>query len=265
MRRLQFNLNKKSMFIWMGVLGFMIVGFMAFFPTMAEEGLQELMTGMPDDILQVLGFESFPDFSKIDQFFGYIIQYVMMALLVYSISLGLNTFLKEEKDGTIEFLYAQPITRTKLVLDKLMGNLMVIGSILLVVIGLSVITLVVFAPKGIEINSILIDSIPVFSFMILVTVLFLLLGTGLSLILPSTVSTVGVSMGVVFGPYVLGMMAQMVDALGSLEFISILHTTMPSRIYAGSFDYLSYGIWIGISLALFIYGLYYFKKRNIYV
>ena len=71
---------------------------------MAEEGLQELMAGMPDDILQVLGFESFPDFSKIDQFFGYIIQYVMMALLVYSISLGLNTFLKEEKDGTIEFL-----------------------------------------------------------------------------------------------------------------------------------------------------------------
>ena len=79
----------------MGVLGFMIVGFMAFFPTMAEEGLQELMAGVPDDILQVLGFESFPDFSKIDQFFGYIIQYVMMALLVYSISLGLNTFLKE--------------------------------------------------------------------------------------------------------------------------------------------------------------------------
>ena len=132
MRRLQFNLNKKSMLIWMGVLGFMIVGFMAFFPTMAEEGLQELMAGMSDDILQVLGFESFPDFSKIDQFFGYIIQYVMMALLVYSISLGLNTFLKEEKDGTIVFLYAQPITRTKLVLDKLMGNLMVIGSILLV-------------------------------------------------------------------------------------------------------------------------------------
>ena len=245
MRRLQFNLNKKSMFIWMGVLGFMIVGFMAFFPTMAEEGLQELMAGVPDDILQVLGFESFPDFSKIDQFFGYIIQYVMMALLVYSISLGLNTFLKEERDGTIEFLYAQPITRTKLVLDKLMGNLMVIGSILLVVIGLSVITLVVFAPKGIEINSILIDSIPVFSFMILVTVLFLLLEDWLIVVgLPSTVSTVGVSMGVVFGPYVLGMMAQMVDALGSLEFISILHTTMPSRIYAGSFDYLSYGIWI---------------------
>lgn len=265
MSRLQFKLNKKSMFIWMGVLGLMIVGFMAFFPTMSSEGLQELMAGMSDDILQVLGFETFPDFSKIDQFFGYIFQYVVMALLVYAVTLGLNTFLKEEKEGTIEYLYAQPITRVRLVLAKLWGNIMIMGGLLVVVIGLSMAMLGVFAPEDVGIFDLLVRSVPVFGFVIMTSFLYLLLGTGLSLILPSTVSTTGVGMGLVFGPYILGMMAQMVEALKPLEFISILHTTMPSRLYAGSFDYLSYGVWIVVSVVVFMYGLHVFRSRNIQV
>lgn len=265
MIRLQIKLNKKSIVIWMAVLGLMIVGFMAFFPTMSDQGLQELMAGMSDSTLQILGFDTFPDFSKVDQFYGYIIQYVMMALLVYAITLGLNTFLKEEKEGTIEFLYAQPMTRSRLVFDKLVGNMLNLLSILGVVIGLSVLTLIIFTPSGVEVSSILVKSIPVFISMILVTFLFLILGTGLSLMLPSSISSIGVAMSIVFGPYVLGMMAQMVEVLEPFEFISILHTTMPARIYIQNYDYLSYGLWIVLSVVTFIYGLHYFKKRDIHV
>ena len=220
---------------------------------------------MSDSVLQVLGFATFPNFSEIEQFYGYIIQYVMMALLVYAITLGLNTFLKEEKEGTIEFLYAQPITRRQLILSKLWGNIRVLLNILAIVIGLSLLTIFIFVPENIEFIDVLMNSIPVFAMMIAVTFMFLLLGTGLSLLLKSEVSTTGVGMFVVFGPYVLGMMAQMVDALKSFEFISILHTTMPSRIYDGSYDILSYVLWGAVSTVIFAYGIRYFEKRNIEV
>lgn len=262
MIKLQFKLNRKTMLLWMGIIAVMILGFMGFFPTMADENLQSLMEGMSDSILQVLGFETFPNFSDIKQFYGYIIQYVNMALLVYALTLGLNTYLKEEQDGTIEYLYAQNMSRTQLITGKLIANLITLSLVLLVLIGLSCLTFFIYSDDAFAIMG---ASIPVFLIMILSSFIFLLLGTGLSLILKSTVSISGVALGIVFIPYVIGMMTQMVESIKVFEFISIIHTTMPDRIYAGNYDLLSYGLWIGISLITFIYGFHYFKKRDIHV
>lgn len=265
MTKLQFKLNRKSMFIWMGITSVMVLGFMAFFPTMADENLQILMEGMSDSILQVLGFETFPNFSEIDQFYGYIIQYVNMALLVYALTLGLNTFIKEEKEGTIEFIYAQNMSRTQFVKGKLMGNLITLSLVELLLIILSCVTFYIFTPSSTEAITIITSSIPVFIIMTLCSMMFLLLGTGLSLILKSTISISGLALGIVFIPYVLGMMAQMVASLKSFEFISIIHTTMPDRIYGGNYDYLSYGLWCVLSIVIFLYGFHTFKTRDIKV
>lgn len=264
MIKLQFDLNKKSMIVWISILTIMILGFMAFYPTMADESIQVLLEGMSDSMLQVLGFHSFPDFSKIEIFYGYIIQYVNMGLVVYALSLGLNTYLKEEKEGTIEFLYGQPITRTNLILSKLIGNLIIIGIILFSIISISILSLYIFTPADANFSTILYDSIPVFLVIICNMIMFLLLGTGLSLILPSTTSVIGVSMAIVFIPYVIGMMAQMIDKISSLEFISILHTTMPDRIYSQTNDIYSLLMWVTISVIALIYGLIKFKKKDMY-
>ena len=73
----------------------------------------------------------------------------------------------------------------------------------------------------------------------------------------------GVAMAVVFIPYVLGMMAQMVAALEPLKFISILHTSMPDQIYAGTVDFLSIGLWSLLAIGTFCFGMYHFQKRDI--
>lgn len=260
--RLQLKLNRKSVIVWMIIISLMIFGFMAFYPTMADENLQILMEGMSDSILQILGFDSFPDFSQIDQFYGYIIQYVSMALLVYASILGLSTFLKEEREGTIEFLYAQPATRTQLVLTKLMAHSIILADLLLVIISTSILSFIIFTPKDVGAMSIIIKTIPVFGMMTLNAFIFLLFATGLSLILKSTISPTAVAMAMVFGPYLIGMMAQMIDVLKPIECLSILHTSMPDRIYAGKFDFISLSIWLVVSISIFLCGLHRFQKRD---
>lgn len=251
------------MLIWVGLLSLMIFGFMSFYPTMADQGMQELLEGMSDSMLQILGFDTFPDFSKIDQFYGYIIQYINIALVVFAVTLGLNTYLKEERDGTIEFIFNQPLTRTQLIIQKLIGNILILGCILVAVILVSIISIAIFVPADAELSSVLISTIPVFGMLVLNTLLFLLLGTGLSLILSSDISVTGIGMGIVFVPYVLGMMAQMIEPLKSFEFISILHTTMPDRIYAGTYNANSIILWVVLAGATFIYGMIHFQKRDI--
>ena len=263
MTKLQFKLNKHSMLIWVGLLSLMIFGFMSFYPTMADQGMQDLLEGMSDSMLQILGFDTFPDFSKIDQFYGYIIQYINIAIVVFAVTLGLNTYLKEERDGTIEFLFNQPLTRTQLIVQKFIGNILILGSILLAVIIVSCISIAIFVPTDANLNSILLSTIPVFGMLILSTFIFLLLGTGLSLILSSDLSVTGIAMGIVFVPYVLGMMAQMIEPVKRFEFISILHTTMPDRIYSGTFNSNSIILWLVLAGTTFIYGMIHFQKRDI--
>lgn len=265
MTKLQFKLNKKSMFLWIGILNLMIIGFMAFFPTMADEGLQQLMEGMSDSILQVLGFDTFPDFSKIDQFYGYIIQYVTMALYVYAITLGLNTFLKEEKDGTIEYLYSLPQTRKELILSKLMGNLQSLTWVLISIALSSLSMIAIFTPIQQDTIKTILDTLPVLASISFWAYLLLLLGTGLSLILKTQVSSIGVAMGIVFLPYIIGMMSQMVSALKSFETLSLLHTTMPDRLYAQSYNMTSYFLWFTLCIGIFISGFYTFEQRDIKV
>ncbi|WP_159639276.1 ABC transporter permease subunit [Erysipelothrix anatis] len=261
--KLHVKLNYKSMIVWMVTLSTMIIGFMAFYPTMADTSMQALIQGVPDSMLQVLGFEHFPDFSRIDVFYGYIMQYIMMGIAVYAIVLGLNTFSKEVTDGTIEFLYAQPITRTELIVQKLSANILILTGVSCVMILVSCFALGVFLPAGTVFSDLIIRSLPVFASFWLLALLFLVLGTGLSLILPTSLSTMGIAMGIVFIPYVLGMMAQMVDALSSFKFISILHTTMPDQIYAGTFNSLSIGLWTILTIGIFSFGLHHFKTRDI--
>lgn len=265
MSKLQFKLNKKSMIIWILILNLMIIGFMAFFPTMADEGLQALMEGMSDSILQVLGFETFPDFSKIDQFYGYIIQYVTMALFVYAITLGLNTFIKEEKDGTIEYLYSLPQTRRAMITSKLIGNIQTITLVLLSIIISSLGMMALLTPPDMDTLKVLMNTLPILLSISLWSYLLLLLGTGLSLVLKSDISCTGVAMAIVFIPYVIGMMSQMVDVLKSFETLSILHTTMPDRLYAQNYNIESYILWFTLCISIFLYGLHHFNKRDIHV
>ena len=135
MIRLHIKLNLKGIILWALILLLIVFGFMAFFPSMANDSMKELvdgkLNGLPDSILSIVGFETFPDFTDINVFYGYIMQYVMMALAVFSMSLGLNTYIKEEKEGTIEFLFAQPQSNSLSILLPFIFHIFITGNIVI--------------------------------------------------------------------------------------------------------------------------------------
>ena len=121
--KFEFKRLLKSCIIWSLVCGALITLFMSLFPTMEDMGMKQIvndkMGGMPVEILKAINIDSSMDFTDIFNYLGYAIQYIAMASAVYGAILGVNSLIREESQGTIEFLYSKPINRLKIVTSKL--------------------------------------------------------------------------------------------------------------------------------------------------
>lgn len=124
--KIEWKTHFKSLLVWSGVVALVLGMFMAFFPSMQSSGMQDLvntkMNALPKEMMNVLHISSMADLTKIDAYFAYVFQYIFIAACVYAAMIGAQALVKEETDGTIEFLYAQPITRSELVAWKMVGN-----------------------------------------------------------------------------------------------------------------------------------------------
>lgn len=269
MKKLQIKLNKKSTLIWALILGGITLLFMAVFPSMANESMQQLVDGkldaLPEALLAIVGFETIPDFTDIRVFYAYIMQYINIALGIFAFSLGLSSFLKEEETGTVEFLYAQAISRYDFVVQKLIANAMLVVSVVSVIVVSSVLSFVMFKPVDLELMPLLFESLPLFASYYVLVLIFLVFGTGLSLVLKSGISINALSMGLVFITYVAGLMSSMVSFLEPLKHVSILHALFPSAIYSGDVNFITVILWFVVAIASLGLGMLYFKKRDILV
>ena len=117
--KFEFKRQFKSLIIWSIVCSALVIMFMALFPSMKDMGMQELvgdkLGAMPSTLLEAFNIDEMMDFSNIKDYMGYCLQYIVMAAGIYGLILGASALSKEEKDGTIEFLYSKPITRNKIV------------------------------------------------------------------------------------------------------------------------------------------------------
>lgn len=269
MIRLHLRLNWKSTLLWTLILSAILFGFMAFYPSMANDSMKELvdgkLNGLPDSILSIVGFETFPDFTNINVFYGYIMQYVLMALAVFSLTLGLNSYLKEEKEGTIEFLFALPQSRLSLIINKCIANIILVFILVTALIIVSLLSFALFRPTTVELSTIISDNLFILLSFYLLALVYLSLGTALSMILPSNLSMTGIAMALVFIPYLIGTMSIMIQEISFLKGISLLHTLMPNQIHANNVNLLSLVLWIALSVLLFGFGTMKFKHRDIQI
>ncbi|AMC93226.1 hypothetical protein AOC36_04335 [Erysipelothrix larvae] len=149
--------------------------------------------------------------------------------------------------------------------DKLIGNLILVVILVSCIILTSILSFALFLPEGISLTSLIVETLPIFGSYYFIAILFLVLGSGLSMILDASISITGVAMGVVFIPYVVAVMASLIDSLKPLKAISILHTLMPHEIYANNVSLISIALWILVVLGVFIIGMQRFKRRDILV
>ena len=215
----ELKVNFKTWLIWTSVMILLYVTVIAIYPSLftseSISALDEMMKIFPDSMLKAFNM----DVTSIATASGWFkTEGAMFYLLVgalYAAILGSGILLKEESDKTIEFLYARPVSRNRILTEKFFAGLIYVTAFALVVTGSVLAGLAVIGDKGIGDMPVIMLTPAVMTYVVYAACFFF------STFMRKTKKTVGLSFAVVFGSYFLQMISTLSDKYDFLKYFSV--------------------------------------------
>jgi len=87
-----------------------------------SQAVVELMAQFPKSVQVIFGLTGF-DLTKASGYFGVLYMYIALMVTVHAVLLGAGIISKEERDKTSEFLFVKPISRMKVLSEKILAGL----------------------------------------------------------------------------------------------------------------------------------------------
>jgi ABC-2 type transport system permease protein len=136
----------RSTLIWCAGISFLILAGMGKYEAVIASGdnSMELFDTLPDSLKSIFGIGVF-DLTLAIEYFAVLFLYVGLMLALQSCMLASSIVSKEERDRTSEFLLVKPVSRFRILSEKLLAALVISLIILLVTYGFSAVTLLRFA------------------------------------------------------------------------------------------------------------------------
>ena len=215
----EFKINLKSFIIWLSILLVMFLFVYLIYPYFVTydsmNDLDELMKTFPEELLKAFNM----DMSSISTAYGWFktegFMFILLIIGIYSSFLGGNILLKEENDKTIEYLNSLPITRTKIITNKIIVSIIYIISMVLLLGIFNYIALSIIGDFDHK-QFILLSITPLF-------IALPLFGINLfiSTFMHRTRKTIGISLGMVFIFYLLNMLSELSEKAEFIKYFTI--------------------------------------------
>ena len=222
--KIEWKTQYKSVLAWCGVIVLILSLFMAVFPTMQSAGMTDIvntkLSAMPQDVLKIFNLNDGSSLLEVMGYFSYVFQYVFIASAIYAVLLGAQALIKEESDGTIEFLYAQPMV----------ANLTILATFWVITFIFAAIIILIFRNETDKLGDIFFKLIQLFLNDGLILLALLAIGFFFSTIIKSSKQAIGLALGFVFGTYVIGILSELNDKVSFLKYISLLHYGVPANL-----------------------------------
>lgn len=265
--KMEWQKNKKALLLWTLIILLVLTLFMSVFPTMETTAMKEMLAtklgGLPPNLLKIFHLNDGPSLLEPIGFFGYIFQYLFIAASIYALLLGTTALISEETDGTIEFLYAQPVSRKRIVLEKFLGNLLLLSVFWLVTFLGSLSTLSFFNHSQAGFGHLFSGLVKIILPEFFILVFFLSLGFLLSSLIPSTKQSIGFSLGIVFGFYLIGLFGDLKENLSFLKKFSPIAQGIPATLSAAPFSFVLPIILSVLSILLLILTVILYQKKDL--
>ena len=258
----ELKINLKSFIIWTSILiGLFLVVFLVYPSIVNSENMEmmdEMMKMFPEEMLKAFNM----DISTIDSAFGWLktegFVFVLLITGIYSGILGSNILLKEESDKTIEYLNSVPVTRKKIVVNKIFCGLLYI-TLMVAIIG-------IFNFIGLSLSGefdrksyILLSITPIFSSIVIFAVCIFL-----STFTHKTKKTIGISLGIVFASYFLNIISEMGESTEFLKYISIFTLADIRNVIVNvSINPLMVILAIGIAVIFMIFTVIRYERKEL--
>ena len=215
----EIKVNFKNFLIWVSVLiGIFLVVYLVYPSIVNSDSIKlmdEMMEMFPPEVLQAFNMDS----SSIDSAYGWLktegFVFVLLIIGCYSGILGSNILLKEESDKTIEYLNTLPITRTRIVFEKIIVGLVYIILMILIIGIFNFVGLSLSGDFDIK-QYVLLSITPLFSS---ISIYFICMF--LSTFTHKTKKMLGLSLGIVLMSYVLQTLSTLDESTEFLKYFSV--------------------------------------------
>lgn len=238
--KFEFKRQFKSLMIWSVVCSVLVVLFMALFPSMKDMGMQELvgdkLGSLPPAILEAFNISGMMDFSNIKDFMGYCLQYIVMAAGIYGAILGVSALNREEKEGTIGFLYSKPVTRSKIVTSKILTQVVIMFIFIFIVGAVTMAIGVMVKPEELKTIDLLMDIKTIYIGMAFLSYTFMAIGFLISMLIKAKSNVTGIALGVFFTSFFVGVIGKLKDSLDWLIYLSPTDYFIPAKVLNDGFE-----------------------------
>ncbi len=136
--RRELTSHRKSLIIWLISIILLLVASMAKYGTLASGGqaIQELLAQFPAAVQAIVGMDGL-NIGTVSGYYGTVFSYLAVMAAIHAGLLGAELLSKEEIDKTTEFLYVKPISRARIISEKVIAGLALLLVINLVTLGAS--------------------------------------------------------------------------------------------------------------------------------
>jgi ABC-2 type transport system permease protein len=231
--KMDFKRNLKSLLIWSCVTAAVSALITALYPSMMQSDMLALMNAklasLPAEFVAMLHMEG-QDIRELPQYFAYMFQFVAMVSCIYGATLGFTALSREESEGTIEFLYAQPRRRSQIVTGKLASACVSYLVFFAAVSIASVLACIGVKPGELSLIDLVSPVKTVLLGMMIAGYTYLFLGLMISVFLKKAKHAASMAVGIFFLLYILGSIPAMAGVLDFLKWISPINYFIPNEV-----------------------------------
>ena len=211
---LELRRNRLSLIIWSAAISFMLAVCIIIYPEMSSQ-MEDISTMFADmgAFTSAFGMDQL-NFGEFMGYFGIECGNTLgLGGAIFAAILGATALSKEEKEGTAEFLLTHPISRVRVITEKLLS------VILQLILLNAAVIFVTFACVGIiDVEADFAKLALVFLAYFLLQVEFAALTFGISAFMKG--GTLGLGLGLVFGTYFANILANLTEDAKPLKYIT---------------------------------------------
>ena len=253
---------RKSLFFWLIGLLFLIAAGMGKYQGLKEGGeeVTMMLNSFPRAVQAMFGMVGL-NVLKVNGYYAVLMFYFLICTAVYGGLMGADVIAGEIIDQTAEYLFSKPVTRVRVVLNKLACRILFLAIFCAVDQICSMIVIRRMKFPGID------PEIWAFTGAgFLIGLLFMAIGVCAAGISKDVRRGAGITMGVFIGTYVLTVVYDMIDredVLKVIRFFIPLRFFLPGELADGVLS-IPFSVYvIVVSLILTVVGIQAFSKRDI--
>lgn len=244
----ELRFKRKTVLIWNVSLALTLMLMLLIYPAVMSEraSYEAILASLPPQLLEAFSID-FVTFMSFNGFLGYLYTYMLIALGVMAMNLGLSALGKEVSGKTADFLMTRPISRVRLLAEKILAGLTLI-TLTNILMGLTIWVMTLFL--GVKDNDMTVTLLIILGGFI-IQIIFYSLGILIGISRKRIRFITSLSLSFVFTFYILAMVSQVIKK----EYLFYL---TPFRYFDFNHIIVNRGFemkYLGVSAALIVFAV----------